>query len=44
MFDHVGIVVADLAGSRELYTNVLGAVGYELMEDNSQEDDNGWLV
>ena len=44
MFDHVGIVVADLAGSRELYSTVLGALGYDLMEDNSQTDNNGWLV
>lgn len=44
MFDHVGIVVADLTTSRILYSNILSRLGYQLISDNSEDDDDGWLV
>ncbi len=44
MFDHIGIVVEDLATSRNFYTATLGTLGYELIADNTQGDNEGWLV
>ncbi len=43
MFDHVGIVVKNLDKSKILYLHVLAAIGYELLQDNTV-DNEGWLV
>ena len=43
MFDHIGIVVKDLETSKTFYTNILTAIGYELLQDNAK-DGSGWLV
>ena len=44
MFDHLGIVVADLGRSRAFYAACLSALGIRLLEDHSESDGSGWLV
>jgi catechol 2,3-dioxygenase-like lactoylglutathione lyase family enzyme len=44
MFDHLGIVVADLRSRGTFYTAVLEPLGYGLLEDHTQPDGTGWLV
>lgn len=45
MFDHLGIYTAgDLKARSALYTAVLGAIGYRLLEDHTQPKGEGWLV
>ena len=43
MFDHIGIVVQDIDASKAFYTNILTAIGYRLVQDNTNAN-NGWLV
>lgn len=44
MFDHLGIVVRDLAKSRDFYAASLEPLGIRLLEDHGQADGSGWLV
>jgi len=44
MFDHLGIVVSDLAAGRRFYEVVLKPLGIRLLQDNVQTDGTGWLV
>jgi catechol 2,3-dioxygenase-like lactoylglutathione lyase family enzyme len=44
MFDHIGIVVGDLANGRRFYEAVLAPLGLKLLEDHTQADGTGWLV
>lgn len=44
MFDHVGIVVTDLAAGAAFYRPLLASIGLRLMEDHTQKDGTGWLV
>ena len=44
MFDHLGIVVADLGRAQIFYEAVLGAIGVHLIQDNRSSDHEGWLV
>ena len=44
MFDHIGIVVRDLAMAGRFYTACLAPLGYRLLADFSQPDGNGRLV
>jgi catechol 2,3-dioxygenase-like lactoylglutathione lyase family enzyme len=44
MFDHLKIVVRDLAGSRVFYSACLEPLGLRLLEDHSQSSREGWLV
>src|SRR5215510_13417094 len=44
MFDHVGVVVRDLAVSGRFYTACLAPLGYRLLADFSQPDGDGRLV
>jgi catechol 2,3-dioxygenase-like lactoylglutathione lyase family enzyme len=44
MFDHLGIVVDDLARARRFYVAVLEPLGLRLLEDHTQADRTGWLV
>ena len=44
MFDHLGIVVADLASRRAFYSAVLEPLAYRELEDHTQRDGTGWIV
>lgn len=44
MFDHAGIVVADLSRSADLYTAALAPLGIRLLQDNRVDGGEGWLV
>lgn len=44
MFDHVDIVVSDLAAAAAFYRPLLASIGLKLMEDHTQRDGTGWLV
>jgi catechol 2,3-dioxygenase-like lactoylglutathione lyase family enzyme len=44
MYDHIGIVVADLASRGAFYSAVLEPLGFRLLEDHTQRDGTGWLV
>lgn len=44
MFDHIGLVFADLKRSGDLYKQLLAPLGIRLMEDHTQQDGTGWLV
>ena len=44
MFDHLGIVVADLGRAQIFYEAVLGTLGVHLIQDNRHSENEGWLV
>jgi catechol 2,3-dioxygenase-like lactoylglutathione lyase family enzyme len=44
MFDHIGIVVADLDRSAKLYSAMLEPLGYRILEDHRTGDNEGWMV
>jgi catechol 2,3-dioxygenase-like lactoylglutathione lyase family enzyme len=44
MFDHVGIVVSDLARSAKLYAAMLEPLGLKILEDHRTAGNEGWLV
>lgn len=44
MFDHVGIVVADLERSARLYATMLEPLGYHILEEHRMGENEGWLV
>jgi catechol 2,3-dioxygenase-like lactoylglutathione lyase family enzyme len=44
MFDHVGIVVADLEGSARFYGRVLAPLGLQILEKHSRGPKDGWVV
>ena len=44
MFDHLGIVVADLEVSRRFYLECLAALDVRLLEDHSEPGGTGWLI
>jgi catechol 2,3-dioxygenase-like lactoylglutathione lyase family enzyme len=44
MFDHVGIVVRNLAAARAFYSACLAPLGIEVLEDHSQDTGDGWVV
>jgi catechol 2,3-dioxygenase-like lactoylglutathione lyase family enzyme len=44
MFDHLGLVFADLKPAGDFYRPLLETIGVRLMEDHTQADGTGWLV
>jgi catechol 2,3-dioxygenase-like lactoylglutathione lyase family enzyme len=44
VFDHLGIVVADLRRSAELYGHMLAPLGYAILEQHRTGPDEGWVV
>jgi len=44
MFDHVGIVVADLERSARFYGRVLAPLGLQILEKHSRGPNDGWVV
>jgi catechol 2,3-dioxygenase-like lactoylglutathione lyase family enzyme len=44
MFDHVGIVVRDLEKSAHLYAQMLGPLGFKILEKHSTGPGEGWVV
>src|SRR5262245_40166985 len=44
MFDHVGIVVADLERSARFYGRVLALLGLQILEKHSRGPNDGWVV
>jgi len=44
VFDHVGIVVRDLAAARRFYDACFAPLQIRLLEDHSQPSGEGWLV
>jgi catechol 2,3-dioxygenase-like lactoylglutathione lyase family enzyme len=44
MFDHIGIVVADLERSASFYGGVLAPLGMRIMERHSWGPNDGWVV
>ena len=44
MFDHVGLVFANLKVAGDFYRALLPTIGVRLMEDHTQADGTGWLV
>lgn len=43
LFDHLGVVVADLSRSKALYDSCLSPLGVSLLQNNSSTDGEGWL-
>jgi len=44
LFDHLGIVVTNLETASKFYTSSLTTIGVELLQDNSINNYEGWLV
>ena len=44
MFDHVGIVVADLKRSARFYGQVLAPLGLHILEKHRRGPNDGWVV
>jgi len=44
MFDHVGIVVADLRRSARFYGRVLAPLGLHILERHQRGPNDGWVV
>ncbi len=44
VFDHVGIVIADLEVSRRFYVECLAPLDVGLLEDHAEPGAGGWLV
>ena len=44
MFDHLGIVVTDLALARNFYVPVLESLGIQLVQNHVVSKGEGWLV
>jgi catechol 2,3-dioxygenase-like lactoylglutathione lyase family enzyme len=44
MFDHVGIVVADLKRSAALYGRMLAPLGLRILEKHRRGPNDGWVV
>ena len=44
MFDHIGIVVADLERSASFYGSVLAPLGLRIMEQHRRGPNDGWIV
>ena len=44
MFDHLGIVVKDLAVARAFYEPVLATIGIRLLQNNVFPGGDGWMV
>src|SRR5262249_46513101 len=44
MFDHVGIVVADLKRSARFYGQVLAPLGLHILEKHQRGPNDGWVV
>lgn len=44
LFDHLGVVVTDLASARAFYSACLDTIGVQLLQDNSETKHEGWLV
>ena len=44
LFDHLGIVVADVETASKFYALSLTTIGVELLQDNSISNNEGWLV
>ena len=44
MFDHIGVVVADLERSAQFYGGVLAPLGLHILERHSRGPNDGWVV
>jgi catechol 2,3-dioxygenase-like lactoylglutathione lyase family enzyme len=44
MFDHIGIVVADLGRSTSFYGRILGPLGLRILEQHRRGPNDGWVV
>jgi catechol 2,3-dioxygenase-like lactoylglutathione lyase family enzyme len=44
MFDHLGVVFADLRRADAFYRALLAPLGIKVMEDHTSADGTGWLV
>jgi catechol 2,3-dioxygenase-like lactoylglutathione lyase family enzyme len=44
MFDHIGIVVADLRRSAQFYGRVLAPLGVRILEKHRRGPNDGWVV
>ena len=44
MYDHLGIVTADLSVARAFYDACLAPLGFRCLQDNSVSANEGWLV